>query len=171
MGSPVLFRQVRPGRDEVPFHCLKFRTMNDACDDRGNLRPDRERLTRVGKFLRATSIDELPQLWSVLRGDMSLVGPRPLLTRYLDRYTPEQRRRHAVMPGITGWAAVNGRNALSWDEKFAFDAWYVDHWSPLLDVKILAMTALRVLRREGIASEGHATMPEFLGRASQREEQ
>ncbi len=163
MGAPVFFRQKRPGKNEAPFDCIKFRTMNDARDVKGRLKPDEERLTRVGKFLRASSIDELPQLWSVLRGDMSLVGPRPLLMRYLDRYSHEQHRRHDVMPGITGWAAVNGRNALSWDEKFALDLWYVDHWSPLLDLTILAKTAVGVLRREGINSEGHATMPEFFG--------
>jgi lipopolysaccharide/colanic/teichoic acid biosynthesis glycosyltransferase len=163
MGAPVFFRQKRPGKNEVPFDCIKFRTMNDARDASGRLEPDEERLTNVGKFLRATSIDELPQLWSVLRGDMSLVGPRPLLMRYLERYSSEQHRRHDVMPGITGWAAVNGRNALSWDEKFALDLWYVDHWSPLLDLRILAKTAIGVIRREGISNEGHATMPEFLG--------
>jgi len=166
MGSPILFRQARPGRHEVPFTCLKFRTMNDERDARGNLLPDDKRLTQVGRFLRVTSIDELPQLLSVLRGEMSLVGPRPLLTRYLRRYSDDQRRRHDVMPGITGWAAVNGRNALSWDEKFALDLWYVDHWSPWLDVKILGKTALRVVQRQGIASEGHATMPEFMGTAN-----
>jgi lipopolysaccharide/colanic/teichoic acid biosynthesis glycosyltransferase len=163
MGAPVFFRQKRPGKNEVPFDCIKFRTMNDARDASGRLLPDEQRLTRIGKLLRTTSVDELPQLWSVIRGDMSLVGPRPLLMRYLDRYSSEQHRRHEVMPGITGWAAVNGRNALSWDEKFALDLWYVDHWSPLLDLAILAKTAVGVLRREGISSEGHATMPEFFG--------
>jgi len=167
MGAPVVFRQKRPGKNEAPFDCIKFRTMNDARDANGKLLPDEERLTPVGKLLRATSVDELPQLWSVLRGDMSLVGPRPLLMRYLERYSPDQHRRHEVMPGITGWAAVNGRNALSWDEKFALDLWYVDHWSPLLDLKILVKTAVGVVRREGIASEGHATMPEFVGNRPQ----
>lgn len=137
--------------------------MNDARDERGNLLPDSERLTKVGAFLRATSIDELPQLWNVLRGDMSLVGPRPLLMQYIPRYSAEQARRHDVLPGITGWAQINGRNALSWEEKFAFDVWYVDHWTPWLDLLIIAKTAARVIKREGISSEGHATMPEFMG--------
>ncbi len=163
LGSPVLFRQERPGRHGKTFRVAKFRTMNDARDAQGNLLPDEDRLTALGRFLRATSIDELPQLWNVLRGELSLVGPRPLLVRYLPRYTPEQARRHDVLPGITGWAQVNGRNAISWDEKFALDVWYVDHWSLALDAKILAMTALKVLRRDGISSTGHATMPEFMG--------
>ena len=137
--------------------------MTNARDAGGRLLPDAERLTRVGAFLRATSIDELPQLWNVLRGEMSLVGPRPLLMQYLARYSPEQARRHDVLPGITGWTQINGRNTLSWEEKFALDVWYVDHWSPWLDVKILAKTVARVLAREGISSEGHATMPEFMG--------
>ena len=157
----VLFRQVRPGRDGKPFVLLKFRTMNERTDARGNLLPDGDRLTRLGRLLRATSLDELPQLWNVLRGDLSLVGPRPLLTKYLELYTPEQMRRHEVLPGITGWAQINGRNALSWPEKLRLDVWYVDHWSVALDLRILWKTLWQVVRREGISQEGHATMPEF----------
>jgi sugar transferase EpsL len=163
MGTPVLFRQLRPGIGGVPITVLKFRTMRDARDARGNLLPDADRLTRVGRFLRATSLDELPQLWNVVLGDLSLVGPRPLLMQYLARYSREQARRHDVKPGITGWAQVNGRNAISWDEKLALDVWYVDHWSLWLDLKILALTALRVVKRDGIAQQGHVTMPEFMG--------
>jgi lipopolysaccharide/colanic/teichoic acid biosynthesis glycosyltransferase len=163
MGSPVLFRQQRPGRGGRPIQILKFRTMLDAVDPSGRPLPDAERLTALGRFLRATSLDELPQLWNVLRGDLSLVGPRPLLMQYLARYSTEQARRHDVLPGITGWAQVNGRNAISWDQKFALDVWYVDHWSLMLDVRILALTALRVVKRSGISREGHATMPEFMG--------
>jgi lipopolysaccharide/colanic/teichoic acid biosynthesis glycosyltransferase len=163
IGRPVLFRQRRPGRFQKPFELLKFRTMADARDSNGKLLPDADRLTRVGRLLRATSVDELPQLWNVLRGDMSLVGPRPLLMEYLPRYTPEQRRRHEVLPGITGWAQINGRNAIDWEEKFSMDTWYVDHWSLWLDVKILCGTALRVLKREGISSQDCSTMPEFMG--------
>ncbi len=163
MGSPVVFSQTRPGRAGKPFRIFKFRTMRDAHDKRGNPLPDAERLTSLGKLLRATSIDELPQLWNVLRGDVSLVGPRPLLMQYLPRYNKEQARRHDVLPGITGWAQINGRNAISWEEKFRLDVWYVDHWSPLLDLKILAMTGMRVLRREGISQSGHVTMTEFMG--------
>ena len=162
-GSPVFFRQERPGRDAKPFRVIKFRTMNDARNARGDLLPDADRLTKVGAFLRATSIDELPQLVNVLRGEMSLVGPRPLLMQYLPRYSKEQARRHEVLPGITGWTQINGRNGLSWEEKFALDVWYVEHWSPWLDIKILAKTIGSVLRREGISSEGHVTMPEFMG--------
>lgn len=165
-GSPVFFRQKRPGKGARPFQVVKFRTMNDARDDSGELLPDAERLTKVGAFLRATSIDELPQLWNVLRGDMSLVGPRPLLEQYLPRYSPEQARRHDVLPGITGWAQINGRNTLSWEEKFALDLWYVERWTPWLDIVIIAKTAARVIKREGISSEGHATMPEFMGTLS-----
>jgi len=163
MGSPVLFGQERPGRNGRPFKLFKLRTMREAQDGQGNPLPDEQRLTALGRFLRSTSLDELPQLWNVLRGDLSLVGPRPLLMRYLARYTPEQARRHDVLPGITGWAQINGRNTLSWDEKFALDTWYVDHWSLLLDMKILAKTLFSVVRRQGISSQGHATMPEFLG--------
>jgi lipopolysaccharide/colanic/teichoic acid biosynthesis glycosyltransferase len=166
MGSPVMFRQVRPGRGERLFELLKLRTMRDAMDSRGEPLPDAARLTRMGEVMRRTSLDELPQLWNVLRGDMSLVGPRPLLVEYLPRYSPAERRRHEVQPGITGWAQVNGRNSLSWEEKFALDVWYVDHQSMLLDLRILALTALRVVRRHGIASEGHATMPKFMGSPS-----
>lgn len=165
MGSPVFFTQQRPGLNGRPFRIVKMRTMTDARDAQGRLLPDDQRLTKLGRFLRASSIDELPQLFNVLRGDLSLVGPRPLLMQYLPLYSPEQARRHDVLPGITGWAQIHGRNALSWEEKFALDVWYVDHWSPLLDLKILAKTALSVIRREGISSEGHATMPNFQGSA------
>jgi lipopolysaccharide/colanic/teichoic acid biosynthesis glycosyltransferase len=144
---------------------LKFRTMSDRRDAGGKLLPDADRLTGVGRLLRATSFDELPQLWNVLRGDISLVGPRPLLMEYLSRYSPEQARRHDVMPGITGWAQINGRNALTWEEKFELDNWYVDHWSLMLDARILLTTLLRVLQREGVSQNGHVTMPEFLGAA------
>jgi sugar transferase EpsL len=157
MGRPVLFRQRRPGYRGQPFYLVKFRTMRS-----GDL-PDDERLTRVGRFLRASSLDHLPELWNVLTGDVSLVGPRPLLMVYLDRYTPRQARRHEVKPGMTGWAQVNGRNALDWDEKFELDIWYVDHWSLGLDLKILARTVGQVLRRRGISHPGNATMPEFVG--------
>lgn len=170
LGRPVLFRQIRPGLDGVPFEMVKFRTMTDQRDASGRLRPDEERLTTFGRFLRATSADELPELWNVLRGEMSLVGPRPLLMQYLDRYTDRQRRRHEVKPGITGWAQVNGRNALSWDEKFELDVWYVDNRSFLLDLKILAMTLLQVVRRQGISSAGYATTPEFMGSEAGRDE-
>jgi lipopolysaccharide/colanic/teichoic acid biosynthesis glycosyltransferase len=163
MGSPVLFIQRRPGLRGCVFALWKFRTMRSATGTDGRPLPDAERLTRLGMFLRSTSLDELPQLWNVLRGDLSLVGPRPLLLEYLDRYTHEQARRHDVLPGITGWAQVNGRNAISWEQKFALDVWYVDHWSMALDLKILALTVMRVLRRKGIAQDGHVTMPEFLG--------
>jgi lipopolysaccharide/colanic/teichoic acid biosynthesis glycosyltransferase len=163
MGAPVLFRQERPGLGGAPFTVLKFRSMRDARDERGRPLPDAERLTSVGRFLRATSLDELPQLWNVVRGDLSLVGPRPLLMQYLPRYTVEQARRHDVKPGITGWAQVNGRNAISWEQKFALDVWYVDHWSLWLDLKILALTALKVVKRDGIAQQGHVTMSEFMG--------
>lgn len=163
LGSPVLFRQVRPGLGGRPFTLMKFRTMRDTQDENGVLLQDDQRLTPLGRLLRTLSIDELPQLWNVLRGEMSLVGPRPLLTQYLDRYTPKQARRHEVLPGITGWAQVNGRNAISWEQKFALDVWYVDHWSIPLDLTILLKSIAEVLRREGINPRGHATMPEFLG--------
>jgi lipopolysaccharide/colanic/teichoic acid biosynthesis glycosyltransferase len=162
-GAPVLFRQTRPGYRGKPFQIYKFRTMNNQRDSRGNLLPDAERLTRLGRFLRATSLDELPELLNILRGEMSLVGPRPLLMQYLDRYSPDQSRRHDVLPGITGWAQINGRNALSWEEKFQLDLWYVDHWSLWLDLRILLQTAWKVLRREGISQPGHATAAEFMG--------
>lgn len=162
-GSPVLFTQQRPGFKGRPFFIYKFRTMTDTRDAEGRLLPDAQRLTRLGRFLRAASLDELPELFNVLRGEMSLVGPRPLLMQYLDRYTPEQARRHEVLPGITGWAQVNGRNALSWEDKFRLDVWYVDHWSLWLDVKILLLTVWKVLKREGISQPGHATAEEFMG--------
>lgn len=163
IGAPVVFRQQRPGLHGQPFTLYKFRTMTDARDANGNLLPDAERLTRIGRFLRRTSLDELPEFFNVLKGDMSLVGPRPLLMQYLDRYTPEQARRHEVKPGITGWAQINGRNALPWEEKFALDVWYVDNHSLILDVKILLMTVVKVLKREDISQEGQATMQEFIG--------
>lgn len=163
LGQPVCFRQIRPGMRGIPFEMVKFRTMTNQRDELGRLSPDKERLTPFGQMLRATSVDELPELWNVLMGDMSLVGPRPLLMQYLDRYTTRQRRRLEVRPGITGWAQVNGRNALSWEEKFELDVWYVDNRTFLLDLKILMLTVLQVVRRHGISSEGHATMPEFQG--------
>jgi lipopolysaccharide/colanic/teichoic acid biosynthesis glycosyltransferase len=166
MGSPVLFRQPRPGLRGEVFELRKFRTMREPRPGEERFASDADRLTRVGRFLRATSLDELPTLLNVLRGDMSLVGPRPLLVRYLDRYSAEQARRHDVKPGVTGWAQVNGRNALSWDDKLALDVWYVDHASLALDLRILGMTVARVLRRDGVSREGHATMPEFMGPAS-----
>ena len=161
LGSPVLFTHVRPGRHGRPFTMIKFRTMSDARDARGELLPDADRLSRFGRALRATSLDELPELWNVLTGDMSLVGPRPLRMEYLPLYSPEQARRHAVRPGITGWAQVNGRNAIGWEEKFALDVWYVDNHSLLLDGKILWRTLVNVLRRHGISADGEATMPKF----------
>ncbi|OGO16516.1 MAG: hypothetical protein A2Z14_07225 [Chloroflexi bacterium RBG_16_48_8] len=163
MGSPVIFRQMRPGLKSKPFPVYKFRTMREAYDEEGKLLPDAQRLTGVGRFLRSLSLDELPELFNVLRGEMSLVGPRPLLMQYLDRYTPEQARRHEVLPGMTGWAQVNGRNALTWEDKFRHDVWYVDHWSLLLDIKILVLTLWVVLRREGISKPGNATTREFWG--------
>ena len=163
IGSPVLFRQQRPGFRARPFTALKFRTMSDEMDATGNLLPDERRLGAAGRFLRSTSLDELPQLINVVRGEMSLVGPRPLLLRYLDRYSADQARRHDVMPGITGWAQINGRNALSWDEKFTLDVWYVDHWSLALDLQILMRTVAVTLRRRGISSDASITMPEFMG--------
>ena len=161
MGCPVLFRQARPGLHGKPFVMYKFRTMRDLRDAEGNLLPDEARLTPFGRWLRATSLDELPELVNVLRGEMSLVGPRPLLMEYLERYTPEQARRHEVKPGITGWAQIHGRNNLSWEERLRLDVWYVDHWSLWLDLKILWRTLWMVLRREGISAQGHATMPRF----------
>jgi lipopolysaccharide/colanic/teichoic acid biosynthesis glycosyltransferase len=163
LGTPVIFRQQRPGLNETLFTMVKFRTMRDAVDKHGQPLPDSERLTAFGRWLRATSLDELPELWNVLRGEMSLVGPRPLLAEYLPLYNDQQRRRHDVRPGITGWAQVNGRNAIDWEQKFALDVWYVDHVSFGLDVKIIAMTLRRVLKREAISAEGHATMPKFNG--------
>jgi sugar transferase EpsL len=166
LGSPVIFRQQRPGFHGQPFMILKFRTMTDARDADGNLLPDKDRLTPFGSFLRSSSLDELPELFNVLRGEMSLVGNRPLLMEYLDRYTPEQARRHDVRPGITGWMQVNGRNSLTWEEKFELDVWYVDHQSLWLDIKILFQTVIIVLKRESIAHEGYATMPVFTGTAA-----
>lgn len=163
LGSPVFFRQVRPGKYNKPFEMLKFRTMLDALDATGNPLPDSERLTKLGAFLRSTSLDELPGLWNVLKGDMSLVGPRPLLVEYLELYSPEQARRHEVRPGITGWAQVNGRNAISWEDKFKLDVWYVDNQSFLLDLKILLLTVKKVFVREGISADGEATMSKFEG--------
>jgi len=166
MGRPVVFRQPRPGRHGRIFQLRKFRTMTDARDRQGNLLPDAQRLTAFGRWLRATSLDELPELYNVLRGDMSLVGPRPLLVQYLPRYSPEQARRHEVPPGLTGWAQVHGRNAVSWEERFRLDVWYVDHRSLGLDLRILARTLGLVLFRRGIPAPGEATMPEFRGPAS-----
>lgn len=163
LGSPVFFRQTRPGQHGKPFKMVKFRTMTDARGPDGQLLPDADRLTNFGRFLRASSLDELPELWNVLKGDMSLVGPRPLLMQYLPLYSTEQARRHDVRPGITGWAQVNGRNALSWDDKFKLDVWYVDNRTLWLDTKILWLTVRKVLVREGISGEGEATMSEFRG--------
>lgn len=162
-GSPVLFRQMRPGYRGVPYQLVKFRTMSDARGSDGEPLPDEQRITSLGRFLRSTSLDELPELFSVMRGEMSLVGPRPLLIQYLERYTPEQARRHDVLPGITGWAQVNGRNILNWEDKFRLDVWYVDNWSLWLDIKILALTFWKVITREGISQPGHATAEEFMG--------
>lgn len=163
LGSPIFFTQVRPGLHGKPFKMIKFRTMTDARDADSNLLPDNIRLTAFGRFLRSTSLDELPELWNVLKGDMSLVGPRPLLMEYLPRYNPEQSRRHEARPGITGWAQINGRNAISWEAKFKLDVWYVDNQSFWLDLKILALTIKKVFVREGISAEGEATMPKFTG--------
>lgn len=169
LGSPVLFQQVRPGLHGQPFKMIKFRTMRDAVDAQGNPLPDSERMTPFGNFLRSASLDELPELWNVLKGEMSLVGPRPLLMEYLPLYSPEQARRHEVRPGVTGWAQINGRNALSWDEKFKLDVWYVDHQSLWLDFKILLLTVKKVFVREGISAAGEATMPRFTGSTSGEE--
>ena len=163
LGRGVLFRQRRPGLHGRPFTVVKFRTMLEGRDTAGRLLPDAQRLTRFGAWLRSTSLDELPELWNVLCGEMSIVGPRPLLMQYLGRYSPEQARRHDVLPGITGWAQINGRNAISWQQRFELDVWYVDHWSLWLDVKILLATFGRIFRRDGIARAGHATTTEFMG--------
>lgn len=163
LGEPVFFTQERPGKDGKPFKMIKFRSMRDAVDKDSNPLPDSERLTPFGKKLRATSLDELPELWNVLKGEMSLVGPRPLLMSYLPLYNEFQNRRHEMRPGVTGWAQVNGRNALSWDEKFAHDIWYIDHYSFWLDMKILFLTVKKVFIKEGISAEGEATMPYFTG--------
>jgi len=168
MGWPVIFKQVRPGLLGKLFTLYKFRTMKNDRDAEGKLLPDEQRLTRVGSFIRSASLDELPQLFNVLRGDMSLVGPRPLLVEYLERYSPVQARRHEVRPGITGWAQVNGRNALSWEDKFDLDVWYVDNHNLLLDLKILVVTLRELFRRTGINAQGHATMPVFEGKADER---
>lgn len=161
MGMPVLFSQTRPGRNGKPFRMIKFRTMRDAIDANGHPLPDGERLTTLGRFLRSSSLDELPELWNVLKGEMSLVGPRPLLMEYLPLYSTDQARRHEVRPGVTGWAQVNGRNAITWDEKFALDVWYVDNRCLWLDLKIIWLTIRKVLKCEGISAAGEATMPKF----------
>ncbi len=170
LGRPVLFRQVRPGRNGRPFRMIKFRTMSHGVDRDGQPLPDAERMTRLGQFLRNTSLDELPELWNVLKGDMSLVGPRPLLMEYLPLYSPEQARRHEVRPGVTGWAQVNGRNALGWDQKFALDVWYVDNRSFWLDLRIIWQTIRKVVMRDGISAAGEATMPKFAGNMRKAEE-
>lgn len=166
LGRPVFFTQIRPGKNRKPFELVKFRTMHTIFDQKGMALPDEQRLSRYGQFLRASSLDELPELWNVLKGDMSLVGPRPLLMEYLPLYTPEQDRRHEVRPGLTGWAQVNGRNLLSWEEKFALDVWYVENQSLWLDIKILCLTLWQVIRRDGINAEGEATMSKFTGSRS-----
>lgn len=163
LGSPVLFRQVRPGRDGKPFEMVKFRTMLDAVDAQGNALPDAQRMTAFGSFLRASSLDELPELWNVIKGDMSLVGPRPLLMEYMPLYDAEQLRRHDARPGVTGWAQINGRNALSWEDKFKLDVWYVDNQSFWLDIKIIFLTIKKVLIRDGISADGEVTMSRFTG--------
>ena len=163
LGSPVIFKQDRPGKDEKIFHLYKFRSMTDAKDEQGNLLPDEVRLTKFGRLLRSTSLDELPELWNILKGDMSIVGPRPLLVKYLPLYSEEQKHRHDVRPGLTGWAQANGRNAISWEEKFRLDVWYVEHISFAVDAKTIWLTVKNVLRREGISSETAATMEEFKG--------
>ena len=163
LGTPVLFRQQRPGYRGQPFYIYKFRTMTEASDSTGNLLPDAKRLTRLGRFLRALSLDELPELFNILRGEMSVVGPRPLLMEYLERYSAEQMRRHDVYPGLTGWAQVNGRNAITWQDKFRYDVWYVDNWSFWLDIKIILLTLWKVIKREGISQPGQATTEYFMG--------
>jgi len=167
-GRPILFRQQRPGLGGKIFTVIKFRTMRSETSPDGRLLPDAARLSRLGRLLRATSLDELPELWNILRGEMSLVGPRPLLVAYLERYSPQQVRRHDVLPGLTGWAQINGRNTVSWDEKFRLDVWYVDHWSLRLDLKILWLTVWKVLKREGINQPGSDTAEEFMGPAEPR---
>ena len=170
LGPPVFFKQQRPGLSGKPFILYKFRTMLDSRDKQGKLLSDSQRLTQLGKFYRSTSLDELPELFNVLKGDMSLVGPRPLLMEYLGRYTPDQMRRHEVKPGLTGWAQVNGRNALTWEEKFKFDVWYVDNQSLWLDLKIIALTVYKILKREGISADGHVTMPIFQACTDKKQE-
>ena len=166
MGSPVIFAQARPGKNNRIFKFYKFRTMTDARDRDGQLLPDSDRITAFGKWLRQTSLDELPQLWNVLKGDMSLIGPRPLIVRYLKHYSPQQARRHEVLPGITGLAQINGRNTISWDEKFKLDVWYIDNWSLWLDLKILLLTVVKVIKKDGINQEGYDTSEEFQGSIS-----
>ena len=163
MGSPIIFAQPRGGKNNSTFTFYKFRTMTDERDAQGKLLPDMERLTPLGEFLRQTSLDELPQLWNVLRGEMSFIGPRPFVAAYLERYTPEQSRRHAVKPGITGWAQINGRNSISWEEKFALDLWYIDHWSLRLDLKILVQTLVKIILKEGVDEDLNTTSTEFMG--------
>ena len=163
LGSPIFFRQQRPGLHGKPFQMIKFRTMRDAQGKDGQPLPDEERMTRFGNLLRKVSLDELPELWNVVRGEMSLVGPRPLLMQYLERYSERQKKRHDVRPGVTGWAQVNGRNAVDWDTRFEMDVWYVENWSLMLDLKILVLTVKTVLKRDGVSAEGHVTMPEFMG--------
>jgi sugar transferase EpsL len=163
LGNPAIYRQIRPGLHGKPFCILKFRTMTDARDAEGVLLPDGARLRSFGRFLRSTSLDELPELFNILKGEMSIVGPRPLLMQYLPRYSLEQARRHEVKPGLTGWAQVNGRNAINWEDRFQLDTWYVDNWSLILDIKIILLTILKILKREGIRQEGQATMSEFMG--------
>jgi sugar transferase EpsL len=165
-GWPIFFTQRRPGLEGRLFDLIKFRTMRDIRDARGSLLPDEQRITRLGAFMRRSSLDELPEFLNVLKGDMSVVGPRPLLVQYLERYTPEQARRHDVLPGVTGWAQINGRNALTWEEKFALDVWYVDHWSFWLDIRIVFLTVWKAIKGEGVSQPGHATMPEFMGSPS-----
>ena len=169
IGTPILFVQKRPGYRGIPFHIYKFRTMIDRVGTQGEILPDAERLTRLGRILRVLSLDELPELVNILRGEMSFVGPRPLLMEYLPRYSPEQARRHDVMPGLTGWAQINGRNAISWEDKFKYDVWYVDHWSFWLDIKIILLTAWKVIAREGISQAGHATAEVFMGSESKHD--
>jgi len=161
MGHPIIFKQLRPGKDGKPFYLYKFRTMLELKDDKGNYLPDEKRLTAFGRFLRRYSLDELPELWNVIKGDMSLVGPRPLLMEYIRYYTPEQARRHEVKPGITGWAQINGRNAISWEDKFKLDVWYVDNWSLSLDIKIIVLTIIKVVKGEGVTPEFGEIMPKF----------
>ena len=163
LGRPVLFKQQRPGLNGEPFYMYKFRTMTDQRNEQGDLLPDEQRLPKFGRLLRSTSLDELPELLCVLKGDMSLVGPRPLMMKYLPRYTPQQARRHEMKPGITGWAQINGRNAISWEDRFKLDVWYVDNWNIWLDIKILFKTVMSVFQREGITQEGYVTMTEFMG--------
>ena len=163
LGSPILFKQQRPGLNDRPFNILKFRTMTDERDSQGNLLPDADRRPAFGAWLRSTSLDELPELINIAKGEMSFVGPRPLLMQYLPRYSPEQKRRHEMKPGLTGWAQINGRNAISWEEKFELDVWYIDNWSLWLDLKIIFSTVVKVLKREGISEQGNVTMKQFMG--------